>query len=191
MLKQQIPNALTLSRVFFIPVLLWLYYADPSSYWPLVAFMLIAFTDYLDGYLARLWRVESAFGAYLDPAADKMLVCALLISLSVEHQTWLFQLPALLIIAREVFMTILREWLSRMDRASEIAVDNLGKYKTTTQMLALTLFLVPHSTALLPAYLMLYFCVILTYISLLNYISKFAKLGLSSTKQPALPECEK
>ena len=98
--KHHIPNLLTLLRILLVPALIAVYLTAQHTYLPFVLFTLIAMTDYLDGYLARRWSVQSALGAFLDPAADKILVCSLLVLLVAEHSTWLFTLPAIVIIFR-------------------------------------------------------------------------------------------
>ncbi|WP_445768697.1 CDP-diacylglycerol--glycerol-3-phosphate 3-phosphatidyltransferase [Rheinheimera sp.] len=176
--KKHIPNILTIARIVMVPGLILIYMLLPATYWPLILFSLIAFTDFLDGYLARIWRVESAFGAFLDPAADKILVCTLLILLVAEQSTWLFTLPAIVIIFRELAMSMLREYLSKIAKADIVAVDGFGKYKTAFQMLSLAFFLIPVQSMQHPAYLCLYVSMVLTIVSLGRYLHKVQKTGL-------------
>lgn len=141
-----IPILLTWARVIAIPLLVAIYYApfdgfDNATRDVLATslFVLAAATDWLDGYLARRWNQTSAFGAFLDPVADKLLVAACLIVL--VHQTRAHGLIALIIIGREITISALREWMSSLGARAAVAVNNLGKYKTATQMVALPMLL--------------------------------------------------
>ncbi len=140
-----IPNILTVLRLLAAPgvVLLFLYFTRPWADWfALLLFAGAAITDWFDGYLARLWKQESKFGAMLDPIADKaMVVIALLLiaGLSGVHRPdgmdpWIL-LPATVIIFREVFVSGLREFLG--DTAGTLKVTKLAKWKTTVQMVAI------------------------------------------------------
>jgi CDP-diacylglycerol--glycerol-3-phosphate 3-phosphatidyltransferase len=141
-----IPILLTWARVIAIPLLVALYYApfnglpdnvrDVSA---TVLFVLAAFTDWLDGYLARRWNQTSTFGAFLDPVADKLLVAACLIVL--VHNARAHGLIALIIIGREITISALREWMASIGARGVVAVNNLGKYKTAAQMTALPMLL--------------------------------------------------
>ncbi|MEM8801835.1 MAG: CDP-diacylglycerol--glycerol-3-phosphate 3-phosphatidyltransferase [Pseudomonadota bacterium] len=140
-----VPNTLTVLRLIAAPgvVLLFLYFTRPWADWlALILFIGAALTDFIDGYLARLWKQESKFGAMLDPIADKaMVVIALLLIAGLsgvnKHDgmdPWIL-LPATVIIFREVFVSGLREFLG--DTAGTLAVTNLAKWKTTAQMIAI------------------------------------------------------
>lgn len=174
--QKKIPNFLTLIRVALVPCLLLLVFTHkpPASGLSFTLFCLIAFTDYLDGYLARRWNVVTEFGAFLDPAADKILVIMLLVALVGDQASLYFTIPSLIIIFRELFMTMLREYLARISMTDILAVDRLGKFKTACQMLTLALFLVPvqHPSCLVVAYIFLYITCVLTVISLIKYMSK-------------------
>ncbi len=99
------------------------------------AFMLAALTDWFDGWLARRWDQTSAFGAFLDPVADKLMVCAALIVLLDMGRVDTFVL--LLIIGREITISALREWIAQLGASASVAVHRLGKLKTTAQMVAI------------------------------------------------------
>lgn len=171
--KKHIPNVLTLFRIGMIPLLLMVYLTLPGTYWPFALYFLVSITDYFDGYLARLWKVESKFGAFLDPAADKVLVCSLLVVLVAEQATLFFTLPALIIIFRELLISMLREYLARIARSDVLDVDQFGKYKTAFQMLCLGFFLLPESHYTLAlAYLFFYMSCALTILSLYRYLMK-------------------
>ena len=134
-----LPNILTVLRLLAAPgvVLMFLYFTRPWADWfALILFVGAAFTDFLDGYLARAWKQESKFGAMLDPIADKaMVVIALLVITGYAGMNPFILLPATVIIFREVFVSGLREFLG--DTAGTLKVTNLAKWKTTAQMVAI------------------------------------------------------
>ena len=141
-----LPNLLTWLRILAIPLFVGIFYFPHSWLSPanqnLVAtaiFAGAAITDWLDGYLARILDQTSAFGAFLDPVADKLMVSAALIVL-----VYLGRLDApiaLIIIGREITVSALREWMAQIGRSKSVAVAFLGKIKTTTQMIAIPLLL--------------------------------------------------
>lgn len=171
---RHIPNLLTACRIVAIPFLLYIMLSSPiSEGW--LAFILFAFlsiTDFADGYLARRWKVQSRLGAFLDPAADKLLVTAVLITLITSHTSVYFVLPAIVIIFRELLMSMLREYMARNGNSDALAVDAFGKYKTASQMLTLALFLQPNTQLLPLAYAFLYLSAFLTVFSIVRYINK-------------------
>jgi CDP-diacylglycerol--glycerol-3-phosphate 3-phosphatidyltransferase len=173
-MRKHIPNGLTLLRVLAIPVLVLMILSDTfhQTLYPFALFAFIGITDYFDGYLARRWQVESVIGAFLDPAADKLLVTSILITLTAYHPTVIFVLPAIIIIFRELVMSMLREYLARVGQSHVLAVDVFGKYKTATQMLTIGLLLLPGTMAQTAGFVALYVSTILTVLSLANYISK-------------------
>ena len=140
-MRWTLPNILTIARLVAVPLLpvMFLFFARPWADWyAMVLFIVAAFTDYLDGYLARAWKLESLFGAAMDPIADKALVMiALLVINGYAGLTPWIMLPSAIIIYREVFVSGLRESLG--DRARALKVTNLAKWKTTSQMIAITL----------------------------------------------------
>ena len=103
--------------------------------------LIAATTDWLDGWLARRWQQESAFGAFLDPVADKLMVAAALVLLVDAFDSTLVTLSAVVIIGREIVVSALREWMSEIGQRAHVAVSWLGKVKTAAQMLAITLCL--------------------------------------------------
>ena len=143
-MQWNIPNILTVLRLIAAPgvAILFLYFQRPVADWfALVLFVTAALTDFLDGYLARLWKQESKFGAMLDPIADKaMVIIALVIIVGLSTadklvmDAWIL-LPATVILFREVFVSGLREFLGAS--AGTLKVTNLAKYKTTVQMIAI------------------------------------------------------
>lgn len=138
-----IPNLLTVLRVLLIPVFILLFYLPFSwSYWAASGvFAIAAATDWLDGYLARLWHQSTPFGAFLDPVADKLMVSVALVLLVDEHHSLWLTLPAVIIISREIVVSALREWMAELGARAQVAVSNLGKWKTAAQMLALVILL--------------------------------------------------
>ena len=136
-----VPNILTLMRVALIPVLVLLAYWPVSFAWQnlLVAgiFLFAAITDWFDGYLARAWNQTSAFGRFLDPVADKLMVAtALVVTVQHHHTAWM-ALWASVIIGREIAVSALREWMAEIGQHAKVSVAMVGKIKTTVQMIAL------------------------------------------------------
>jgi CDP-diacylglycerol--glycerol-3-phosphate 3-phosphatidyltransferase len=140
-MKINIPNALTILRLAAAPgvAIMFLYFNRPWADWfALVLFVGAALTDFLDGYLARLWKQESKLGAMLDPIADKvMVIIALVVITGFSGMNPYILLPATLIIFREVFVSGLREFLG--DTAGTLKVTKLAKWKTTAQMVGIAL----------------------------------------------------
>lgn len=140
------PIFLTWLRVALIPVFIGLFYL-PSSMLADAArnqigtliFALAAITDWLDGFLARKWGQTSAFGAFLDPVADKLIVAAALILLVDLERTWAWL--AMVIIGREITISALREWMAQLGEHKSVAVAYVGKLKTAAQMIAVLLLL--------------------------------------------------
>lgn len=138
-----IPNLLTISRVVAIPVIVALFYLDGREWqWLACAvFAAAAITDYLDGYFARVWREQSAFGRFLDPVADKLLVAAVILMLvAFDRISGLSVVPALIILCREILVSGLREFLASLQVG--LPVSRLAKWKTTIQMVALGFLIV-------------------------------------------------
>ncbi|HGM2528428.1 TPA: CDP-diacylglycerol--glycerol-3-phosphate 3-phosphatidyltransferase, partial [Neisseria gonorrhoeae] len=137
-----IPIFLTWLRVLLIPVLIVLFYL-PFSWFSeeavnvaaAVIFAVAALTDWFDGFLARLWKQTSDFGAFLDPVADKLMVAVSLLLLVKLDRTYV--LFAMIIIGREITISALREWMAQMGKRSSVAVATVGKFKTAAQMLAI------------------------------------------------------
>ncbi|KAK6144820.1 hypothetical protein DH2020_021640 [Rehmannia glutinosa] len=160
-----LPTILTIGRVAAVPLLVYIlikltylysslaFYVE--SWWGPTAtvgiFIAAATTDWLDGYLARKMKLGTQFGAFLDPVADKLMVAATLILLCTRpfeagmfgQAPWLLTVPAIAIIGREITMSAVREWAASKDKKllEAVAVNNLGKWKTASQMTALTILL--------------------------------------------------
>ncbi len=168
-----LPNILTLSRVVLIPVLLAVAYS-PLAYrheWAAVLFALAAVTDWFDGYLARIWNQSSAFGRFLDPVADKLMVAAALVLLVEWHPEALMVLPAIVIISREITISALREWMAEVGERAQVAVSHIGKWKTGLQMVAITMLLLDWTWLMPLAWVMLYAAVLLTLWSMMIYLA--------------------
>ena len=138
-MKWTIPNSLTVLRLLAAPgvVVMFLYFHRPWADWfALTLFVGAAITDYFDGYLARLWKQESKFGAMLDPIADKaMVVIAIMVITGYNGMNAFLILPATVILFREVFVSGMREYLGA--KANSLKVTKLAKWKTTAQMVAI------------------------------------------------------
>ena len=138
-----IPTILTWTRIVAIPLIVGVFYLgmNPSvqNLIATVMFVVFALTDWLDGYLARRLNQTSAFGAFLDPVADKILVCASLLVLVHLQRADVF--VALIIIGREIAISALREWMAQIGASKSVAVHMLGKLKTTAQMIAIPFLL--------------------------------------------------
>jgi len=137
-----LPIILTWLRIGMIPLIVGLFYiplglmSEPvRDTVAAVAFIVAAITDWLDGWLARRWNQTSAFGAFLDPVADKLMVCAaLLVLLDLGRVDTII---AFVIIGREITISALREWMAKIGASSSVAVHWLGKFKTASQMVAI------------------------------------------------------
>lgn len=170
-----IPNLLTVLRVALIPVFILFFYLPFSwSYWAASAvFALAAITDWFDGYLARRWEQSTPFGAFLDPVADKLMVAVALVLLVEEHANLWLSLPAVIIIGREIVVSALREWMAELGARAQVAVSQLGKWKTAAQMVALVILLgnPPQLTVWVGmGYVLLIIAAALTLWSMLQYL---------------------
>ena len=138
-----IPTWLTLARIALIPVLVVVYYLDHrwSNLDATVVFVAASVTDWLDGWIARRYRLSSKFGAFLDPVADKLMVSTALVITVQHHHTLWMALWASVIIGREIAVSALREWMAELGLSAKVAVAMVGKVKTTVQMIALSFLL--------------------------------------------------
>lgn len=197
MFLSKIPNTLTIFRVVLIPVYIALFFLPYS--WSNVAatavFALAAITDLFDGYLARKLEVCSKFGAFLDPVADKIMVCVALVLLvgyynSVEAiqryslvTTYIVTLCSLVIISREIVISALREWMAEIGSRSKVAVSWIGKWKTTMQMLAIGGLIWQDSTLIFRDNWMVYISLVLmliaTFLTIWSMIA-YLKVGIKT-----------
>jgi CDP-diacylglycerol--glycerol-3-phosphate 3-phosphatidyltransferase len=141
-----IPTIMTWARIAAIPFIVAVFYLpdalmslDDKNLAATVMFVLFALTDWLDGYLARKLNQASSFGAFLDPVADKFLVCACVLVLVHLQRTDVF--VALIIIGREIAISALREWMAQIGASKSVAVHMIGKVKTVVQMVAIPFLL--------------------------------------------------
>ena len=169
-----IPNLITCVRVFLIPVLVVVFYL-PYDWHYMVAsgiFIIASISDWLDGYLARKWNQFTPFGAFFDPVADKLLVAIALVLLVEDFANIWLTIPAMVILAREIIISALREWMAEIGKRTSVAVSYIGKVKTALQMIAIIILLMdaPGSPASHVGLVMLYTAAILTLWSMLVYL---------------------
>lgn len=172
-----IPNSITTARLILIPVFIVAFYLPYESA-PAIAtfiFWLAAITDWFDGYLARKLNQQSDLGAFIDPLADKLMVTTALLLVISKHpeNNWIL-FASLIMIAREIFISSLREWMSSMGKSQVVAVSFLGKAKTTGQMFALLFLIFEHDIFGMPTFRfgtgLLVWAAVLTIASMFIYI---------------------
>jgi len=174
-----IPTLLTWARIAAIPLIVGVYYLGwDMATKNLVAtalFVLFALTDWLDGWLARKLNQASSFGAFLDPVADKFLICASLLVLL--EQGRIDVLVALIIIGREIAISALREWMAHIGASRSVAVHMIGKLKTVAQMVAIPFLLYDgHVLGVIDTHLwgrvLIYVAAVLTVWSMIYYLRR-------------------
>ncbi|WP_413623726.1 CDP-diacylglycerol--glycerol-3-phosphate 3-phosphatidyltransferase [Luteibacter sp. Lutesp34] len=157
-MRINLPTWLTLFRVLLLPVMVIVYYLPfrGANLAAAVVFVLAGVTDWLDGYLARRLNLTSAFGAFLDPVADKLMIAVTLFLLVQSHRGgWpgiLMAVTASIIVGREISVSALREWMAQIGARSKVKVAFLGKLKTAMQMVALVVLLLQHDAETLRLY---------------------------------------
>lgn len=173
MMQLNIPTWLTLFRVVLIPFFVLAFYL-PFTWAPMICaiiFVFAAITDWFDGFLARRWKQTTQFGAFLDPVADKVMVAAALILVVDHYHIWWVTLPAATMIAREIIISSLREWMAEIGKRSSIAVSWIGKVKTMAQMVSLIgLLWRPERPVEYVAFALLYIAAMLTFWSMFQYL---------------------
>jgi len=174
-----LPNLLTWLRILFIPLMAGVFYLPDGWVTPFEAnflaatfFGVAALTDWLDGWLARKLGQTSAFGAFLDPVADKLMVAAALIVLiDIDRVA---PLIGLIIIGREITISALREWMAKAGKSASVAVSFVGKLKTTAQMVSIVLLFYFEPIANLPiaqmGTLLIWVAALLTLVSMAYYL---------------------
>ena len=192
-----LPTALTWLRIVLIPVFVGVYYLPDAmlsmtykNWLAMTVFALAAITDWADGYLARRWGQTSAFGAFLDPVADKLMVAAALIMLVWldRAETWL----AIIIIGREIAVSALREWMAQIGKSKSVAVAFIGKVKTGAQITAIIALLlyqpvIPGIDTKLLGNVALWVAAVLTLWSMVHYLRLAAPhLAAGSRGDPPL-----
>ena len=172
-----LPTYLTLLRIALIPLLAVIFYLpwEYSNIACTVIFFIAGFTDWLDGYLARKMGLETAFGAFLDPVADKVMVAFVLVLIIQMQASATLAIAGAIIISREIIIASLREWMAEIGQRAKVKVSELGKWKTTTQMIAIGFLLYREDLIGLPinliGYWLLYIAAFLTLWSMANYLS--------------------
>lgn len=176
-----LPNLLTSFRILLIPVFVAVFYLPVpwANQVAAIIFMVAAITDWFDGYLARRLNQTSAFGAFLDPVADKLMVAVALLLLvdrnPTEYHSIFMTIAAIIIIGREITISALREWMASIGSRDSVAVSIIGKVKTTAQMVAIICLLFAQPLFGVPlievGFVLLYVAVFLTLWSMIDYIS--------------------
>ncbi|WP_261817246.1 CDP-diacylglycerol--glycerol-3-phosphate 3-phosphatidyltransferase [Vibrio gallicus] len=179
-MRLTIPNILTMIRLILIPVFVVVFYL-PFTWAPFVAamvFWVAGFTDWLDGVLARKLGQMSRFGAFLDPVADKVMVATALLLIAEHYASLWITIPAIIMIAREIIISALREWMAEIGKRSNVAVSWIGKVKTFSQMFALWVLIWRYDDWMVwLGFVSLYVATILTIYSMMQYL-KAAKPDL-------------
>lgn len=173
-MRLNIPTLLTLFRVILIPFFVVAFYL-PFVWAPLACaliFVFAAVTDWFDGFLARRWKQTTRFGAFLDPVADKVMVATALVLVTEHYHVWWITLPAATMIAREIIISALREWMAEIGKRSSVAVSWIGKVKTSAQMLSLVALLWrPDAYVIVAGVIALYIAAVLTFWSMFQYLN--------------------
>ena len=172
-----IPNILTLFRIALIPVFVVVFFMPELGYNHILLagiYFIAGITDWFDGYLARKLDQQSAFGAFLDPVADKLMVTVALVLLVSAHPGPLVALPAAVIVGREITVSALREWMANVGDNTKVKVSLIGKFKTAAQMWAIGFMLFEKPLDWFPTlqfgYILLYISAALTLWSMIIYI---------------------
>ena len=141
-----IPTALTLFRILLLPVMVVVFYAGfrGANIAAAAIFIAAALTDWLDGWVARRYDMGSAFGAFLDPVADKLMVAVTLFLLVQENPTPLMAVTSAVIVGREISISALREWMAEIGERATVRVAAVGKIKTLMQIVAIVVLLYQH-----------------------------------------------
>lgn len=169
-----LPNILTIGRIALIPVFVVIYLATEYYWLAALFFAAAAFTDWLDGYLARRLGQTTPFGAFLDPVADKLIVVTALALLIGHHASWVLTVPGVIIIGREVAISALREWMAEMNRRGAVSVIWIAQLKTVLQMTAIVVLLGTPPVLARPGTILglslLYVAAVLTIASMVSYL---------------------
>ena len=175
-MKITLPTAITLFRIALIPLFVLVFYLPVS--WANIAatviFVIASITDWVDGYLARSMQQESSFGAFLDPVADKLMVVVVIVLLVQANPSIFVALPSVVIVAREISISALREWMAQIGASATVKVSFIGKSKTLLQMLALGFMIYAEPLIGLPIFLIglviYYLAALLTLASMVVYL---------------------
>jgi CDP-diacylglycerol--glycerol-3-phosphate 3-phosphatidyltransferase len=177
---KNLPMQITWMRVILIPVFIMVYYSpwlagEDAKFYAAMIFVFAALTDYFDGYLARRWNASTAFGAFLDPVADKLIVALAVLMIVVSYQDLWITLCGMIIIGREIIVSALREWMANQQLSSVMQVSWMAKWKTTFQLIALGCLLseVPFWVSIGQPTLII--ATLLTLISMVDYLNEAHK----------------
>ena len=175
-MKLTLPTFVTLFRIALIPLFVVVFYL-PFSWANIAAtviFTLASVTDWIDGYLARSMQQESSFGAFLDPVADKLMVVVVIVLLVQANPSLFVALPSVVIVAREISISALREWMAQLGASATVKVSFIGKSKTVLQMVALGFMIYAEPLMGLPIFqiglVIYYVAAFLTLASMINYL---------------------
>lgn len=172
-----LPTNLTLLRIGLIPLLATVFYLpwNYSNVACTMIFFVAGFTDWLDGYLARKMKLETDFGAFLDPVADKVMVAFILVLIVSEQASAPLAIASAVIVGREIIIASLREWMAGLGQRAVVKVSSMGKWKTSAQMLAIGFLLYKEDLWGLPVntigHWLLYLSAVLTFWSMTSYLS--------------------
>jgi CDP-diacylglycerol--glycerol-3-phosphate 3-phosphatidyltransferase len=175
-MRVTLPTAITLFRIALIPLFVIVFYLPFT--WANIAstaiFAVASISDWVDGYLARSMQQESSFGAFLDPVADKLMVVVIIVLLVEAHPSIYIALPSVVIVAREISVSALREWMAQLGSSATVKVSFIGKAKTVLQMFALGFMIFSEPFMGLPIFEIglgiYYLAAILTIISMMIYL---------------------
>jgi len=175
-MKLTIPTIITLFRIVLIPCFVIIFYLpiENANLYAAVVFFIAGLSDWVDGYLARMLKQESTFGAFLDPVADKLMVSVAIVLIVQSHPTIWIALPSAIIISREITVSALREWMAELGERASVQVSMVGKIKTSAQMGAIFFIIIGqpiYEIPLLTVGLTLYYlAAILTLYSMYLYL---------------------
>lgn len=173
---KNIPNTLTVARIILIPIFVMAFYLpwDWGYFLAGLIFAVAGITDYFDGMLARRLNQTSAFGQFLDPVADKLMVTTAIVLLMTRTDMPYLAIPAMVIVGREIVISALREWMAELGKRANVAVSNIGKAKTVIQLIALGMLIgtMPQFAFWwrVIAYILFYIAAILTLWSMFVYL---------------------
>lgn len=170
---------LTIFRIILIPFLVLFFYLPVfwAKFFCITLFIFSALTDLLDGFIARILKQTTKFGTFLDPLADKLTVTTTLIIIIEKYHIWWITIPSTIIITREIFISSLRGWVSKIKKNIFLYVSLIGKIKTTTQMISITGFLWnPNFQIEIISIILLYIASILSFWSMIKYLFSVWKI---------------
>lgn len=171
-----IPTSITLFRMVLIPCFVIVFYLpiQNAQLYAAGIFFLAGVSDWLDGYLARVLKQESQFGAFLDPVADKLMVSVAIVLIVQTHPTFWIAIPSAIIISREITVSALREWMAELGERASVQVSMIGKIKTTAQMSAIFLIIIEQPIIEIPTLTvgitLYYIAAVLTLYSMFLYL---------------------